>query len=60
MLKNSHVPGGLAIPGWAIIVLVAMGELLVGVILYFAMRKVVLSSSVESSNTYTRAMQNDV
>lgn len=53
--------GGLAIPAWAIIVLCAIANLLIGVILYFVMRKLVLSGTTTSnSNSYAPAMVDDV
>ncbi|XP_055912404.1 uncharacterized protein LOC129946297 [Eupeodes corollae] len=51
---------GLPIPGWALILILAIVELALGAILYFAMRKVILSSSVEHTNTYAPAMTDEV
>lgn len=59
MSLHIHHTGGLAIPAWAIIVLCAIANLLIGVILYFIMRKVVLSGSVDDSNTYAPALIDD-
>ena len=50
---------GLAIPGWALVVVIAISELLLGAVLYFVMRKVIISSKVEQSNTYARAPTNE-
>ncbi|CAD7082793.1 unnamed protein product [Hermetia illucens] len=50
----------LAIPGWAIVILVAIAELLIGVIVYFGMRKYVLSATTETTNTYQPAHTEEV
>lgn len=60
LTKLISFTGGLAIPAWAIIVLCAIANLLIGVILYFVMRKVVLSGPVGTSNSYAPAMVDDV
>ncbi|KAJ6634952.1 hypothetical protein Bhyg_13534, partial [Pseudolycoriella hygida] len=49
-----HYNRGLAIPAWAIIVIVALCQLVIGVVLYFVMRKFVLSGT-SNSNSYTPA-----
>ncbi|XP_016964988.1 uncharacterized protein LOC108034568 [Drosophila biarmipes] len=47
---------GLAIPGWALIVCVALTELLVGGALYFVLKKVILDKEPEDTATsYTPA-----
>ncbi|XP_037940552.1 uncharacterized protein LOC119673361 [Teleopsis dalmanni] len=46
---------GLAIPGWALVLLIAVSELLIGVILYFVLRRFILSKEVEQANTYAPA-----
>ncbi|KAH8349595.1 hypothetical protein KR084_002328 [Drosophila pseudotakahashii] len=47
---------GLAIPGWALIVCVALAELLVGGALYFILKKVILDKEPEDTATsYTPA-----
>ena len=51
--------GGLAIPAWAIVVLIAVANLLLGAVLYFVLRKFVLSGSVSNANSYTPAMIED-
>lgn len=51
--------GGLAIPAWTICVIVGLCNLLVGGILYLVMRKVVLSDSDSSANTYSPALMSD-
>lgn len=47
--------GGLPIPAWAIIVAVALANLIVGGILYAVMYRFVLSKDVSSQNSYTPA-----
>ncbi|KAG4074388.1 hypothetical protein HA402_000367 [Bradysia odoriphaga] len=54
-----HYNRGLAIPAWAIIVIVALCQLVIGVVLYFVMRKFVLSGT-SNTNSYTPAMMDDV
>jgi len=54
-----HYNRGLAIPAWAIIVIVALCQLVIGVVVYFVMRKFVLSGT-SNSNSYTPAMMDDV
>ncbi|KAJ8728251.1 hypothetical protein PYW08_016636 [Mythimna loreyi] len=51
---------GNAVPAWAISLMAGIGMLLVGGILYFVMRKIVLSSETGSLNTYQPALQQDV
>ncbi|XP_034655183.1 uncharacterized protein LOC117892958 [Drosophila subobscura] len=47
---------GLAIPGWALIICVALAELIVGGALYFIMKKVILDKEPEDTATsYTPA-----
>ncbi|XP_055715312.1 uncharacterized protein LOC129809493 [Phlebotomus papatasi] len=46
---------GLPIPAWAIIVAVALANLIVGGILYAVMYRFVLSKDVSSQNSYTPA-----
>ncbi|KAH8380077.1 hypothetical protein KR009_008790 [Drosophila setifemur] len=47
---------GLAIPGWALIVCVALAELLVGGALYFILKKVILDKEPDETGTsYTPA-----
>ncbi|XP_030373122.1 uncharacterized protein LOC115623068 [Scaptodrosophila lebanonensis] len=46
---------GLAIPGWALIVCVAVAELLVGGALYFVLYKVILTKESDQAATYTPA-----
>ncbi|KAH8270382.1 hypothetical protein KR018_009301 [Drosophila ironensis] len=58
---------GLAIPGWALIVCVAVGELVVGGALYFILKKVILdkepdqtaASYTPAPTTYTPAQTHD-
>ncbi|XP_037720230.1 uncharacterized protein LOC119553718 [Drosophila subpulchrella] len=47
---------GLAIPGWALIVCVALGELLIGGALYIILKKVILDKEPdETATSYTPA-----
>ncbi|EDW73520.1 uncharacterized protein Dwil_GK16604 [Drosophila willistoni] len=50
---------GLAIPGWALIVCVAIAELLVGGALYFVMYKVILAKEPDEATTYTPAQTHE-
>ncbi|XP_059619864.1 uncharacterized protein LOC132263878 [Phlebotomus argentipes] len=50
---------GLPIPAWAIIVAVALANLIVGGILYAVMYRLVLSKNASSQNSYTPAMTID-
>uniref|UniRef100_A0A1A9ZUE8 Uncharacterized protein n=1 Tax=Glossina pallidipes TaxID=7398 RepID=A0A1A9ZUE8_GLOPL len=51
---------GLAIPGWSLVLLIGISELLLGAILYAVMYKVILTKEVESRNTYAPAPTNDI
>lgn len=47
---------GLAIPGWALVTLIALSELLLGAVLYAVMYKFILTKDVDmATNTYTPA-----
>ncbi|XP_037807427.1 uncharacterized protein LOC119600914 [Lucilia sericata] len=47
---------GLAIPGWALVTVIALSELLLGAILYLVMYKFILTKDVEpTTNTYAPA-----
>ncbi|XP_034481286.1 uncharacterized protein LOC117786963 [Drosophila innubila] len=46
---------GLAIPGWAVILCVAIAELLLGAALYFIMYKFILDKDPDQATTYTPA-----
>ncbi|GAB0093008.1 hypothetical protein DMENIID0001_080600 [Sergentomyia squamirostris] len=50
---------GLPIPAWAIIVAVALANLVVGGILYAVMYRCILSDKASSQNSYTPAMTID-
>ncbi|ALC43065.1 CG13704 [Drosophila busckii] len=50
---------GTAIPGWAVIVCVAVGELILGAALYFALYKVILDKEPDHASTYTPAKTHD-
>ncbi|XP_073843641.1 hoka [Musca autumnalis] len=52
---------GLAIPGWALVTLIGISELLLGAVLYFVLYKFILSKDYEpTTNTYAPAATNDV
>ncbi|XP_005182298.1 uncharacterized protein LOC101887333 [Musca domestica] len=52
---------GLAIPGWALVTLIGISELLLGAVLYFVLYKFVLSKDYEpTTNTYAPAATNEV
>ncbi|EDV95579.1 uncharacterized protein LOC6558983 [Drosophila grimshawi] len=50
---------GLAIPGWAVVTVVAVAELLLGAALYFILYKVILDKEPEPASTYTPAPTHD-
>ncbi|KAM8710273.1 hypothetical protein ACLKA7_016979 [Drosophila subpalustris] len=50
---------GLAIPGWAVILCVAIAELLLGAALYFLMYKFILDKDPDQATTYTPAQTHD-
>lgn len=49
------ISGESLLPAWLVIVLVAIAEILVGVVLYFVLRKMVLSKTNHRFNTYQPA-----
>lgn len=52
---------GLAIPGWALVTLIGISELLLGAVLYFVLYKFVLTKDYEpTTNTYAPAATNEV
>lgn len=51
---------GLSIPGWSVVLLIGISELLLGAILYAVMYKVILTKGIESRNTYAPAPTNEV
>jgi len=59
LLMICFLPAGLAIPGWAVIVCVAIAELLVGAALYFIMYKFILDKDPDQATTYTPAQTHD-
>lgn len=48
------------IPAWLMVVLIGIGELLAGVILFLVLHKFILTKSVEPLNTYQRAPLEDI
>lgn len=61
--KNNHfsyLTGPTMMPVWVLIVLIALGEIVIGVILYFALRQMVLTKSAEPMNTYQPAPLEDI
>lgn len=48
------------LPAWVVIVLVALGEILFGVILFFVLRKFILVKTEETMNTYQPAPIEDI
>lgn len=51
--------GGLAIPGWAVVTVVAVAELLLGAAIYFIMYKFILDKDPDQATTYTPAATHD-
>jgi len=54
-----HYYSRMALPAWVVIVLVGLADLIIGAILYFVLKKVVLSPPAEASNTYQPALLDD-
>ncbi|XP_065076745.1 uncharacterized protein hoka [Ochlerotatus camptorhynchus] len=50
---------GTAIPAWAIVTLVGIGQILIGGLSYLVFRKLVLQTPIENVNSYTPAMMQD-
>uniref|UniRef100_A0A336M033 CSON009294 protein n=1 Tax=Culicoides sonorensis TaxID=179676 RepID=A0A336M033_CULSO len=47
-----HYRRGMAIPAWAIVLLMGIGYLIIGAVLYLIMRKVVLQAPIENCARY--------
>lgn len=56
----SYFSAPMAVPAWVVIVLVALGEMVLGVVLYFVLRRMVLTKSEEVTNTYQPAPLEDI
>jgi len=54
-----HYYSRMALPAWIIVVLVAIGDLIIGAILYFVLRKVVLSPRSSTESSYQPALIED-
>lgn len=54
------VSGAPFFPAWVTIVLVALAEILVGVVLFFVLQKLVLTKSEETMSTYQPAPLEDI
>lgn len=57
--RYSHHIAGMLLPAWLVIVLVAIAEIIVGVVLYFVLRKFVLSKANHKFNTYQPAQMEE-
>ncbi|XP_012156767.1 uncharacterized protein LOC105664819 [Ceratitis capitata] len=51
---------GLAIPGWLLAVLIGIGELILAGALYLILNRLILAKTVQETNTYTPAKQQEV
>lgn len=54
------VTGAPVMPVWVLIVLIALAEIFVGVVFYFALRQMILTKSYEPMNTYQAAPLEDI
>ncbi|XP_055310222.1 uncharacterized protein LOC129573571 [Sitodiplosis mosellana] len=55
-----HYYSGSTLPWWLNIVLIALAQILVGVVLFFVLRRLVLTKSEETMNTYQPAPLEDI
>jgi uncharacterized membrane protein YidH (DUF202 family) len=54
-----HYRRGMPIPAWAIILIVGIGYIVVGAVLYLILRKVILQAPIENVNSYTPGMMEE-
>lgn len=55
-----YIVAPMAVPAWVVIIFVALGEMTLGVVLFLVLRRVVLTKSEETANTYQPAPLEDI